>query len=226
MGNAWARAYSLLRDYVVRINTEHGNGSGVLVSTSDHAYGIATARHVIEDSLAAKKQIRVHHVPSGHSEAVVTPRALCYLFKETDLALMVLHKGCLELPEPRLRLMAPDQRLSAGSSVAWCGYPYFSQDELCIFRGSICCRKQTPESYLIDGVAVSGVSGGPVFVLDEDPERPPIIVAGIATAYMPNRAGGSTEALPGVTVAQPVAPLINIFRDMNAQISVTHKRRV
>jgi hypothetical protein len=55
---------------------------------------------------------------------------------------------------------------------------------------------------LIDGVAINGVSGGPVFHCPgPDPSKPQII--GCVSAYHANRAAG--EALPGLLRAQDVS---------------------
>jgi hypothetical protein len=55
------------------------------------------------------------------------------------------------------------------------------------------------DSYLIDGVAINGVSGGPVFaeILPNTPE-----IVGTISAYMPNRQRG--DALPGMLQAHDV----------------------
>jgi hypothetical protein len=53
-------------------------------------------------------------------------------------------------------------------------------------------------SYLVDGVAINGVSGGPVFV-SYDEVTPEII--GTVSAYLPNRTGGT----PGLLRAQDIS---------------------
>jgi hypothetical protein len=57
------------------------------------------------------------------------------------------------------------------------------------------------DCYLIDGVAINGVSGGPVFAAFD--EKTPEIV-GTISAYLPNRTGSGT--LPGLLRAQDIAP--------------------
>ena len=69
-----------------------------------------------------------------------------------------------------------------------------------LFSGNVSAREETQHSYLIDGVAISGVSGGPVVY--STPAHGAQIVGAIS-AYRVNRATG--EALPGVSVARDVS---------------------
>jgi hypothetical protein len=71
---------------------------------------------------------------------------------------------------------------------------------MCFFSGTMSAWQAPKKSYLIDGVAINGVSGGPVFHCP-DPGRPQII--GCVSAYHVNRATG--EALPGLLRAQDVS---------------------
>jgi hypothetical protein len=66
---------------------------------------------------------------------------------------------------------------------------------LCFFSGNISARIQ--KAYLIDGVAINGVSGGPVIY---SATANTIQIVGDVSAYRPNRATG--EALPGLLVAR------------------------
>ena len=54
---------------------------------------------------------------------------------------------------------------------------------------------EAEEAYLVDGVAINGVSGGPAFI----PEK---MLIGVVAAYIPNRATG--EPLPGLAVVRGV----------------------
>lgn len=71
---------------------------------------------------------------------------------------------------------------------------------LCFFSGNVSARDENRHAYLIDGVAINGVSGGPVvFSTPTDG----IKIIGTISAYMVNRARG--EALPGLSLAQDVS---------------------
>ena len=80
------------------------------------------------------------------------------------------------------------------------------------------------DSYLIDGVAINGVSGGPVFVSQKG--LPELI--GSVSAYILNRQQGDT--LPGLLRAQDVSPFyqtINTFRSFDeAQEKQEEEQRV
>jgi hypothetical protein len=68
-----------------------------------------------------------------------------------------------------------------------------------------------PSAYLVDGVAINGVSGGPAFHLGE---HFPIII-GVVSAYIANRVTG--ETLPGMCVVGDVTrfhEVINHFKSM------------
>ena len=79
--------------------------------------------------------------------------------------------------------------------------------DLCFFSGKISALKQyrserygDTKAYLIDGVAINGVSGGPV--IHSNPADG-IQIVGTVSAYWANRATG--ESLPGLSVAQDVS---------------------
>ena len=61
------------------------------------------------------------------------------------------------------------------------------------------------KAYLIDGVAIHGVSGGPVFFLTDTDG---VQIVGIVSAYQANRATG--ESLPGLLIAQDVSHFHNL----------------
>ena len=54
----------------------------------------------------------------------------------------------------------------------------------------------------MDGVAINGVSGGPAFHVT-GVEEMPVLIMGVVSAYVPNRATG--ETLPGLSVVRDVA---------------------
>ena len=71
---------------------------------------------------------------------------------------------------------------------------------------------EVDKAYLIDGVAINGVSGGPVFTVFKNM----IMIIGVVSAYAPNRATG--EALPGLCIARDVKNLhdeLNKFKNFD-----------
>ena len=86
--------------------------------------------------------------------------------------------------------------LPRGTAIGWLGYPGLVFPELCFFHGVVSGHLETPPVYLIDGVAINGVSGGPAF----DPSG---LVVGLVSAYLPNRLHPDTT-LPGLMIVTPL----------------------
>jgi hypothetical protein len=117
-----------------------------------------------------------------------------------DSAVVFFLKGDLQLPEVPIALLPMDEPCSIGVDIGWLGYPVIEPFSLCFFAGTVSARQADRRAYLIDGVAINGVSGGPVFHCP-NPEGAQII--GCVSAYHANRATG--EALPGLLRAQDVS---------------------
>lgn len=104
----------------------------------------------------------------------------------------------------------PVQRLhSRCVERGWLGFPAVAPYDLCFFSGNISARQEYRKAYLIDGVAINGISGGPVIhgnAVDG------IQIVGTVSAYQANRATG--EALPGLLIAQDVSH----FHDVASRI--------
>ena len=77
----------------------------------------------------------------------------------------------------------------------------------CFFYGHISAYVEEEELYLVDGVAINGVSGGPVFVIEESG---PIII-GLVTEYRPNFSMG--QSLPGMSIMRSINPLIKYYSE-------------
>jgi hypothetical protein len=88
--------------------------------------------------------------------------------------------------------------MKVGVTLGWMGFPAIAPDELCFSQGSVSAFLEGESAYHLDGVAVSGVSGGPAF--STGPQ-----LAGIVSAYLPNRQPGGM--FPGLLKAMNVAHL-------------------
>jgi hypothetical protein len=86
-----------------------------------------------------------------------------------------------------------DESCGRGIDIGWLGYPGIEPDTLCFFAGTVSARQTNRKAYLIDGVAINGVSGGPVF---HCPTPDQVQIIGCVSAYHANRATG--ETLPGL----------------------------
>ena len=99
--------------------------------------------------------------------------------------------------------------LAVGTSIGWLGFPGIARNTLCFFCGTVSAVQHfDTRSFLVDGVAINGVSGGPV-IYHSTPDKA-IFVVGVLSAYMPNRQHG--EALPGLSVAQDVSHFHSVLQ--------------
>ena len=101
----------------------------------------------------------------------------------------------LPLPEIPIQLRPIESRLQLDVDVGWLGDPAVT-GTLCFFSGSVSAFQKKRNAYLIDGVAISGVSGGPV--LHSHPTDGVQIVGSI-TEYI------ARENQLGLSVAQDVS---------------------
>jgi len=69
---------------------------------------------------------------------------------------------------------------------------------------------QDEHAYLVDGVAINGVSGGPTFFL----AGPGLFIIGVVSAYIANRATG--ETLPGLSVVRDVTHFQQLLKDLTS----------
>jgi hypothetical protein len=92
--------------------------------------------------------------------------------------------------------------LKVGNEIGWLGFAEGIAASLCFFSGKVSAWFNAQSAYLVDGVTINGVSGGPGFHL-VDVEDNPVRVMGVVSAYIANRATG--EVLPGLSVVRDVA---------------------
>ncbi len=102
--------------------------------------------------------------------------------------------------------MPQGRYMKVGSEIGWLGFPAIAAKDLCFFSGQVSATQADRNRYLVDGVVIHGVSGGPAFSvygIDEPSAGPTVI--GLATAYMPNRT--LRDPLPGLSVIDDVQDL-------------------
>lgn len=200
---AWDEIIDVVSPHVVRIESQTGYGSGFLAFYNfDRSWcGIATAAHVVAHADDWQLPIKIRHdgSPSGPRFLSAENRVIM-IDRINDSAIILFVKGDLDLPESPIALTPVGEPCKIGSDVGWLGYPMIEADTLCFFSGTLSARHNSNKSYLIDGVAINGVSGGPVFHRLTGGE---IEIIGCVSAYHANRATG--EALPGLLRAQDVS---------------------
>ena len=209
----WSVIVERVTPYIVKVETPTGHGTGFLCfyNQSKTLAGIATARHVVDYADEWKQPIKLVHVHSstdaflGESDRVVLPDA------NTDSALILIQYDKLDLPGELIGLLPSDTPLAIGAEVGWLGFPANAQPALCFFAGIISARQERRHAYFIDGVAISGVSGGPVVSANEADEGQ---IVGTISAYISNKTAGDT--LPGLSVARDVSHFHDIIDAMHS----------
>lgn len=201
----WHEAIQEVHPHVVHISTPRGSGTGWLVSTSKTTdlCAIATAAHVVDHAHYWEMPIRILHPESGKSVLFRADERAIHLDTSIDSAAIVIRRGDLPLPDEPLKLVDDGYYIKPGVEIGWLGFPAVHPSNPCFFSGRVSYYNEPMKQYLVDGVAINGVSGGPTFRLVDHAE-----LLGIVSAYMPNRATG--EPLPGLAVIQDVSQFYDI----------------
>ena len=198
----WNQIMAKISPYIVKIETPSGTGTGFLcVYGADKSLcGIATAYHVVAEADEWEQPIRITHYSSKTSKLFKEPDRFIFRDYRTDSAIILFPKSDFPFPEELIKLLPSEKPIEIGNEVGWLGFPAIDIYTLCFFSGIISARKENLNAYLIDGVAINGVSGGPVVY---STETEGIQIVGIITAYQANRQRG--DALPGLSIAQDVS---------------------
>lgn len=202
---SWFQAVEIVEPHVVRISTPRGSGSGFLISNGKYnsICGFATAAHVVDNAHYWEEPIRIDHVSSGKSVVIRRNERAIILDPGRDTAAVLFYRADLPLPAEPLLLAPKDMFLKVGNEIGWLGFPAIPAANLCFFAGSISAWIQEQRAYLVDGVTINGVSGGPAFHVTLVDDKPFVEVMGVVSAYVPNRATG--ELLPGLSVVRDVS---------------------
>lgn len=199
---SWSLLIQTVRPHVVKISTPSGFGTGFLAFYNHNKtwVGIATAAHVVAYADEWQLPIRLFH-PESLSTAIVGPQErVIFIDHKTDSAVMLLFEVKFQLPETPIALLPMSEPCGLGVDVGWLGFPVVEPNTLCFFSGAISARIEANKAYMIDGVAINGVSGGPVFHTSHSGGAQ---IIGCVSAYHPNMATG--HALPGLLKAQDVS---------------------
>lgn len=211
---AWQKAVEIVKPHILKIITPRGSGTGFLCAYAEdrELCGVATASHVVAQSHLWEEPIRVQHYIS---EKTVLLRALdrvIFLDKDLDTAVILFAKGDIPLPEDTMAFISKEKYLKIGNEIGWIGFPAVSPTNLCFFTGRTSCWLEKARAYLVDGVVINGVSGGPAFYITTKGVK----VIGAVSAYIPNRAVGTP--LPGLSMISDVdqfQDIIKKFKDLD-----------
>jgi hypothetical protein len=209
----WDDVVSKFRPYIVRIETPVASGTGFLCfyNIDKTVCGVATALHVVRYADEWRQPIKIIHHDTGRTIFLTGEERVIFANWDADSAAIMFNKGDLPFPEQPAPLLPIDVPISIGNEVCWLGFPAIAPYTLCFFSGTISARREEQKSYLIDGVVINGVSGGPVLYCTQPAE---VQIVGIITAYRANRLG--TEALPGLSVAQDVSHFHHVIQQVRS----------
>lgn len=203
----WHECIAKIKPYVFQIFTPDGSGTGWLLrnSASGTLCSVVTAAHVIDHAHYWEEPIRLTHTESGISLLLRPADRAISSDSATDTAALLFDRATLELPHDALPLIKKGFILKPGVEIGWLGFPAVARSSLCFFSGHISACIESDSSYLVDGVAINGVSGGPAFRRISDGTE----LVGLVSAYIPNRATG--DVLPGVALIRDVDNLHDVI---------------
>jgi Trypsin-like peptidase domain len=200
----WPDVIDCVSRCVFRIIAGHSAGTGFLVSLANEESGrqfaqIATAWHVVGDLVGTSDELTL--ISSSLEAHFSTPANQIGFYPlgdvRYDTALLVLQMEKRLFDEKELLPLFPsDAVLARGAEIGWLGFPGIVEPELCFFQGHISGYLNDPPTYLVDGVAINGVSGGPAF--DNRCH-----VVGIVSEYRPNTLNEG-RTLPGLVGLVPI----------------------
>jgi hypothetical protein len=219
----WWQAVSIIQPHVVKIQTPGGHGTGFLCHYAGVDSGlsvIATAYHVVEHANDWREPLRITHGLSSENAFIAATERAILVNPQNDSAVVLVSRDKLPLPADVLALLAMDRYVVIGAEVAWLGFPSVAPASLCFFSGNV--SAVFDGGYLIDGVAINGVSGGPVFFIDSGDNS--LKVVGAITEYRPN-IGTGRPALPGLSFAQSVTHFHSMIGDIKSMDEAQHKQR-
>lgn len=217
--STWAQQVKTVSEHIVLIETPSMRGTGFVVQSPPGSNDscVITAWHVVRHATEWREPIKLTHFPSGKQVFLETNSRVINPAQGRDQALIMFPPNALPLPTNRLPFHKVDIRYNEGIEMGWLGYPAVAPANLCFFCGHISTWMQKEEAYLVDGVAINGVSGGPAFVQDD--KGNPIIV-GLVTEYRPNFATG--EARPGLSLVRSINPLLKHYTELQKQLEQPH----
>lgn len=224
----WSSAVSKITPFIVRIQTQQKWGTGFIFWQNKDYCCIATAKHVIEDANLTGWEQPIYIVQPNGKFVRANPenrRITSNLNTEIDgdSAAILIWKTGLDLPPKCLPLWDFSREIPIGTEVGWLGYPSLVNKDILqpsFFSGAISNHFPLLEQYAIDGVAIHGVSGGPLFC-KLNKTGPHII--GTISSYFANRLTiqGNVEAWPGFALSHSFSAFKDVRKDL-VGLETTH----
>ena len=219
---SWDQVVQKVSPYVVKIETPSASGTGFLCAYNDnHTWcGIATALHVVSSADEWQQPIKIHTHDFSQTAFLSVSQRVIFTDYQSDSAVIFFESSQLQLPYDLIPLRPINARISIGSDVGWLGFPAIEPFTLCFFSGNVSATKDATHAYLIDGVAINGVSGGPVIY---STSTDVVEFVGVVTAYRANRTYG--ESLPGLSIAQDVSHFHGVIQHIRSVDEANRKKQ-
>ncbi len=218
---SWDTIVKKASPYIVKIETQSGSGTGFLCGYNENKTFclIATALHVVQECEEWQQSLKIHNVNNGQTKFLQGSDRVIFTDYKRDSAVILCSPSELGFPEDLIPLRPMDAPIDIGLEVGWLGFPAIAPWTLCFFSGCISAKKENDSAYLVDGVAINGVSGGPVMYRDPTAG---VQFVGTVSAYHPNRQPGA--ALPGLLVAQDVSHFHGIIQTIKSMDEARKKK--
>ena len=196
--------------FLIELGSTTGTCFAVLISPTKtkgkKSYIFATAWHVIEKLTRTNRPIKLVTADKSKAYEIMPDSYTIYREgpKEFDTGIIeVSSERALVFEKDLLPMLDFEELLPRGSEVAAVGFPGLADEEFCFFRGVISGYSKKPPAYLVDGVVLNGVSGGPAI------DRQARII-GLVSSYLPNRVDRNTT-LPGLTTLIPISSIRSLI---------------
>lgn len=212
MATEWHETVEKITPFIVKVATPRGHGSGFLFAYASKGSlcAVATAAHVVSAAAEWEEHVRLEQKTSNRSLVLHAHERAIVLLSDRDTAAIILPTPEGMFPKKPLRLAEPSKGLKIGVEIGWLGFPSLAPNNVCFFSGRISSKLHEDRSYLVDGVAINGVSGGPAFY--RRPDTDSVELMGIVSAYLANTVVGGT--LPGVSVVRHVDALHRVVKNL------------
>ncbi len=217
----WDNVVQKVTPYLVKIETPDGSGTGFLLSYNENRLwcAVATALHVVSNADNWQQPIKIHNNNFTKTAFLTVNKRVILTDYKSDSAVIFFESSELPLPQDLIPLRPIDTRLNIGVEVGWLGYPAIEPYALCFFSGNVSARRDDLKAYLIDGVAINGVSGGPVIY---STPTDGVQFVGVMTAYRANRVSGAP--LPGLSFAQDVSHFHGVIQQIRSVDEANRKK--
>lgn len=210
-------------------------GTGIVIGRRRDAGDIiiATARHVVEKAprdRSVEWTLLQQHDSTGDKHRTITfttgPGAnMAVWHKVFDIAILVAVKKVIPAddyaedydgPAP---VILPLQGAAQGTPVAWAGFPgvverFVGHSQLVVHGGVVGAMihgEGKRKRFIMDGHAVKGVSGGPVWHYSAERQRAEVVGIIVGPGFDTDRC--EDFELPGYIDAEPIGPIIYFLEE-------------